>query len=139
MTNAIVLGSADSAVVHFAGAKGSLQSISAEGAVFKGGKALRSFKDMVLDLALNKANNGKYRAAADIIGTAFPSVQKSFVTIIGEPYKNKSTFASFLGAVARVQEPMKGWSKKQIEARELVAACASFVCETDEVVQTIDG
>jgi hypothetical protein len=122
MSNAITVFNASVAIVTFTNKKGDELAISAEGALFKGGAALLALKDAAIDSAFTKAVNGKYRSAADIIGAAFPGIQKACEKLLGTAYANKVNMSAFLGGVELVQEPAKGWSAKQVNARMLVRA-----------------
>jgi hypothetical protein len=114
---------APSFVVGFADKKGNMHTISAEGALFKGGAAVAALKDEALDSALAKAHNGKYRAAADILSVAFPSQAKAFAKLFNvAPEANKTTMHSFVHALSNAEAPAKGWSKKQVEIRTLLSA-----------------
>lgn len=140
MSNSVSVFSVDTRAITFETKKGALLSISAEGAVFKGGAALAALKDAALDSALSKATNGRYAAAADVIGVAFPSILKSCRALLGEPCANKQNMAALLGGVERVNEPMKGWSKKQVAARTLVRAMRSLPAfEMQSEVVTIEA
>jgi hypothetical protein len=103
--------------------KAGVSEISAEAALFKGGAALAALKDVALDLALAKAHNGKYRAAAEILGVAFPSKHKAFTNLYkASPWANKAEMASYLSAMEGAEPGKSGWSKKQLGARALMAA-----------------
>lgn len=106
--------------VAFSNKKGDALSISAEGAVFKGGAALSALKDSAMISAMNKAQVGRYVAAADIIEVSFPAVGKAVRALAGLPSFNKANFMTLLGGVERTTEPTKGWSKKQSAARQFV-------------------
>lgn len=121
--NAITIFSADNSVVSYENKKGDQFSISTEGALFKGGIALRALKDTAMLSAANKAESGRYRAAADILGAAFPSMAKAFEKFIGLPtWQSKTTMALYLDKLEAIDEPQKGWNKKQIEARGFINA-----------------
>jgi len=123
MTNSITIFAADSAVVSYENKKGEAFSISTEGALFKGGIALRALKDTAMLSAAHKAENGKYRAAADILGAAFPSMAKAFEKFIGLPtWQSKTTMALYLDKLEAIEVPAKGWSKKQGEAKAFINA-----------------
>jgi hypothetical protein len=113
-----------SGMVTFTDKKGKLGSISAEGALFKGGVALAALKDIAVDVALEKAAHGKYRAASDILAVAFPRTVKAFTTLYpnAQPWDNKARFTSFVQACDSAVKPEKGWSKRQDTARLVVAA-----------------
>jgi hypothetical protein len=136
MSTSITVFAADSRALSFSNKKGELLSITAEGAVFKGGAALAALKDASLDSALTKAVNGRYMAAADIIEAAYPSVGKAVRSLLGDPCANKTNFAALLGGVERAIEPAKGWSKKALAVRTLVKAMRSvpaFTVQSESV------
>jgi hypothetical protein len=123
MTNAITIFSADTSVVSYENKKGEQFSITPEGALFKGGAALRAYKDAGLQSAYHKAENGKYRAASDILSAAFPSMAKAFEKFIGLPtWQSKTTMALYLDKLEamRPTNEAKGFSKKQLEARDFI-------------------
>ena len=124
MTNAIQLFTAqDNSVVSFENKKGDQFSITPEGALFKGGAAMRAYKDMAKASAFHKAENGKYRAAADILGAAFPSMTKAFEKFMGvETWASKTTMGLYLDKLEalRPTNDVKGFSKKQLEARDFI-------------------
>jgi hypothetical protein len=123
MSNSITLFSNDSAVVNFSNKKGDQFTISTEGALFKGGAALRSLKDAAMLSAHHKAESGRYRAAADILGAAFPSMTKAFDKFMGFPtWQSKTSMALYLDKLEAMDSPAKGWSKKQVEARDFIQA-----------------
>jgi hypothetical protein len=123
MTNSIAIFSADTAVVSYENKKGDQFTISTEGALFKGGIALRALKDTAMLSAAHKAESGKYRAAADILGAAFPSLTKAFDKFIGLPtWQSKTTMGLYLDKLEALDEPTKGWSKKQREAQAFMNA-----------------
>jgi hypothetical protein len=129
MSNITTNPSIDSSLVAYSTKKGELKSISAEGALFKGGDALKALKNAALDLALLKAGHGKYRAASDILATAFPRTEKAFLTLYptSQPWDNKAKFTAFVDACIVAQAPKNGWNKKQAEARVLLAALSRMV------------
>lgn len=117
MSNAITVFNTESnATIMFTTKKGDVRATSPEGALFIGGLALASLKDAALESAVIKASQGRYQAAADILGAAFPKVSKACVGLLGSVSQNKIKFGEFLGAIERTQEPKKGWSKKQVTA-----------------------
>lgn len=123
MTNAITLFSADNSVVSFENKKGDQFSVTPEGALFKGGAALRAYKDMAKSSAFHKAENGKYRAASDILTAAFPAMGKAFEKFIGLPtWQSKTTMALYLDKLEamRPTNDAKGFTKKQLEARDFI-------------------
>ena len=129
-------------LVSFADKKGAAHEITAEGALFKGGEALAALKDAALDIALAKAHNGKYRAAADILTAAFPSQAKAYAKLFqAAPWANKTEFASFIGAMENAAPGKNGWTKKQAVARSLLAALRgipAFARAADEA-ETVDA
>lgn len=123
MNNAIAIFSADTAIVSYQNKKGDNFAISPEGALFKGGIALRALKDTAMLSAANKAEAGRYRAAADILGAAFPSMAKAFEKFIGLPtWQSKTTMALYLDKLEAIAEPIKGFNKKQLEAKAFINA-----------------
>ena len=123
MSNSIALFTADTSVISYENKKGDQFSITPEGALFKGGAALRAYKDAGLQSAYHKAENGKYRAASDILGAAFPSMAKAFEKFIGLPtWQSKTTMALYLDKLEamRPTNEAKGFSKKQLEARDFI-------------------
>lgn len=131
-----------SGLVQFTDKKGAAHEITAEGALHRGGAALAALKDAALDLALAKAHNGKYRAAFDILSGAFPSQFKAYTKLFkATPWANKTEFASFIGAMENAEPGKNGWTKKQNEARHLLAALRgipAFARAADEAV-TVDA
>lgn len=113
---------ASTAIVTFSDKKGNLHGITAEGALFKGGAALAALKDAALEGALMKAGNGRYRAAADILAAAFPSIGKAADKLIGTTWANKSSMGALINACLRAEPGKNGYSKKQAEARMLANA-----------------
>ena len=112
-----------SGLVAFVDKKGVAHEITAEGALHKGGNALTALKDAATDLALAKAHNGKYRAAFDIVASAFPSQYRAYCKLFkAEAWATKTEFASFIGAMENAQPGKNGWTKKQNHARELLAS-----------------
>jgi hypothetical protein len=123
MNNAIAIFSSDTYAITYNNKKGEAFNITPEGALFKGGAALRAYKDVGLQSAFHKAENGKYRAAADILGAAFPSMAKAFEKFIGLPtWQSKTTMALYLDKLEamRPTNESKGFSKKQLEARDFI-------------------
>ena len=118
----ITIFSTEAAVVCYTDKKNNAHSISVEGALFKGGAALAALKDVALDAALTKAANGRFRAAADILGAAFPKVAKAAEAFIGAPWSNKTTMLAFISAVERAEPGKSGYTKKQSDARLLLGA-----------------
>lgn len=122
MENQITVFANDNSIVSFNDKKGKAHALSAEGALFKGGAALRALKDVAMQSAYNKAESGRYRSAADILCASFPSVGRAVDKVIGTPWESKTTMATLLVAIERADEPAKGWSKKQLEGRAFISA-----------------
>lgn len=123
MTNALTAFSSDYSVAF--NTKTGVSSISVEGAIHKGGAALLALKEAATDSAIAKAVNGRYTAAVDVLGAAFPKVLKDTNSLVGMPALNKHNFATFITGIGRVQESIKGFSKKQVAARLMAAALRS--------------
>lgn len=122
-TAVAIFNNADQGALAFFDKKGNGHTITAEGALFKGGAALAALKDAALEGALLKAANGRFRAASDILGAAFPKVAKAAEAYVGNPWANKHTFGTFIKAVLRAEPGKSGtFSKKQAEARMLAQA-----------------
>jgi hypothetical protein len=140
-TNQVTVFNAEAASVVFTTKKGDVLTISAEGAMFKGGAALAALKDVAIDSAFAKAVGGRYTAAADIIGTAYPSVMKACIKLLGSADKNKQTMAALLGGVEMMEEPAKGWSDKQLKARSLLKALRNIpaLAVNPTMQETIDA
>jgi hypothetical protein len=143
-TSTVTIFSAEAVAVTFTDKKGAVQSISAEGALFKGGAALVALKDMVLLEAGNKAANGKYRAAADILAAAFSATTKSFEKLMGTPWTNKATMCAFLGAIERAAAERVAAGKltaKQAQAMAFVKALRTIpsLAAEDAAPVTIDA
>ena len=124
-TNAVTIFSTETVAVTFKDKKGAEHSVTAEGALFKGGAALAALKDKVLLEAGNKAANGKYRAAADILAAAFSATAKKFENLCGTPWANKTSMKSFLDAIERAAAERAAAGKltaKQAQAMTFVKA-----------------
>lgn len=122
-TAVAIFNNADAGAVAFFDKKGAGHTITAEGALFKGGAALAALKDAAIEAALLKAINGRFRPASDILCAAFPSIGKAAEKLIGTPWANKSTMGTLINAVRRAEPGKSGeFSKKQTEARMLCAA-----------------
>jgi hypothetical protein len=117
----ITLFSNDSAVVNYTNKNGDKSfHTSVEGALFKGGQALSALKDAAQLSAYHKAESGRYRAAADILSAAFPSMTKAFEKFMNlEPWASKTTMALYLDKLEamRPTNEVKGFSKKQNDAK----------------------
>lgn len=108
-------------IVGWVDKKGNTRELTMEGALWKGGDALKQLKSEASASAQAKAVGGRYRAAYDIFTVAFPSIAKALETLhIGLPYANKSSMATVLLSVLG-QKPKAGkeFSAKQREALEL--------------------
>mgnify|MGYP000028181142 FL=1 len=133
----ITVFAADVHALTFTDKKGALHTITAEGAVFKGGAALAQLKIHAVDSALTKAVGGRYRAASDVLCAAFPAIGKAAEKLIGTPWANKSSFLTLVNAVLRAEpKEGKGWNTKQAEARMLAHA---FIKATTPVEAPADG
>ncbi len=121
MSNSITVFSNDNSIITFENKKGVQFALSAEGALFKGGAALVALKDAAMLSAFNKARDGKYRSAADVIGASFPSIDKAFKKINVSVWANKSIMCTFLSAIEAAEPGKAGYSKKQNEAKGFVA------------------
>lgn len=105
---------------------GQTREMTAEGVLWKGGEALKSYKDQALESALAKAVGGRYRAAYDVFIAAFPGIERALEKLhVGTPYANKSSFGTVLMAVVG-QQPGAGktWKdeSKQVKAQHLARA-----------------
>lgn len=125
-------------------------SISPEGAMFKGGKELTlKLRDAAVQSAFVKAGNGRYRAAADILGAAFPAALKRATewSATDDPlWTNKTLMGNLLHAVevaeAKLEEKGKAPSVKQVEALGLLGALRmlpAFEPEKLPVPVTVDN
>jgi hypothetical protein len=120
MTNSIALFATDNTAITYQNKKGDSFNISTEGALFKGGQAIAALKDAAMLSAYHKAEAGRYRAAADIVGAAFPSMTKAFEKFMGlETWASKTTMALYLDKVEamRPTNEVKGFTKKQTDAK----------------------
>ena len=114
-----------SGVVVFDGAKGAVHQLTVEAALVKGGKALAEVRESAIVVAIAKAMNGKYRSAAEIMGLAFPKVEKAYAALFGGqlPWANKVAFMAFLDGVENAKPGKSGdWTAKQLVAREVLHA-----------------
>lgn len=119
-SNALAHLTTDHSVVSYTNKKGDDFHISTEGALFKGGQALKALKDTAMLSAFHKAEAGRYRAASDIVSAAFPSMAKAFEKFIGvEPWSSKTTMSLYLDKVEamRPTNEAKGFTKKQNDAK----------------------
>ena len=123
-SNALAHLTTDHSVVSYQNKKGDDFYISTEGALFKGGQALKALKDTAMLSAYHKAEAGRYRAASDIVSAAFPSMAKAFEKFIGvEPWSSKTTMALYLDKIEamRPTNEAKGFTKKQNDAKLFVS------------------
>ena len=125
----------DNYAVTFNTKKG-IASISAEGAIVKGGAALAALRDVAVDSAVAKALNGRYAPATDVIGGAFPRVLASAINLVGHPCTNKANFVTFLRGVGRVAPSAKGFSKKQEAARTMARSLLDGMGVTEDIAHT---
>lgn len=143
MENAVTIFTAESVAITFKDKKGAARSVTAEGALFKGGAALAALKDKVLLEAGNKAANGKYRAAADILAAAFSATAKSFERLVGAPWANKAVMCSFISAIERAAAERVAAGKmtaKQAQAMAFVKALRTIPSlAAEDAAVTIDA
>ena len=124
MTNSIAIFANDTAVVSFQNKKGDSFSASTEGALFKGGMALRALKDTAKLSAYHKAESGRYRAAAEIVGAAFPAINKAFESFMGTPAWSSKTAMILMLDKVEAFRPKEGkdYTAKQKEVLGFVSA-----------------
>lgn len=121
--NDVTIFNTDSSTVVYMDKKERKFELSNEAALFKGGAALKALKDHALLIAANKAANGRYRAAADILAVAFPKQHKAFVGFLNcEPWANASKLSLFIEKCEQAEPGKNGWTAKQQSARALMAA-----------------
>lgn len=126
-SHADVSGRATDGVVVFETKKGQV-GITAEGALFKGGAALRAMKDQALLSAGQKAMGGRYRAACDVILAAFPSVGRAFEALNITPWANKAAFQTLVASVRRfTPKEGKELSTKQRNALLFISALCTEI------------
>lgn len=115
--------------------------LSNEAALFKGGAALKALKDVALQMAGNKAANGRYRPAADILAVAFPKEHKAFMGFLNcEPWANASKMALFIEKCEGAIPGKNGWTAKQASARLLMAAMRQAIpAFKREALETIEA
>jgi hypothetical protein len=115
---------AESTAITYTTKKGDLATITAEGALFKGGLALAALKDLSVESAMAKATIGRYAPAVDIMGAAFPSVDKAGnMYLVGGPAANKTNFVAHCHAVLNFKPKAgKELTKKQHAAAVLARA-----------------
>ncbi len=107
--------------VAYATKNGAVQTLSLEGAIHRGGAALTALKTVASDSAAVKAANGRYGPAADILAGCFPAIDKAVRALHGIPSLNAENFRALLSGIERAPEPKKGFSKKQMGCKALVA------------------
>lgn len=139
--NDISVFSSDTGLVSWKDKKDRAFVLSAEAALFKGGAALKELKDVALQVAGNKAANGKYRAAADILSVAFPKEYKAFMGFVAcEPWANASKMCLFLEKCEGAIPGKNGWTAKQSSARLLMVAMRSAIpALKNDAPHTIEG
>ena len=123
MTNSIQLFTQDNSAITYQNKKGDSFHITTEGALFKGGQAITALKDAAMLSAYHKAEAGRYRAAADILGAAFPAMTKAFEKFMGvETWASKTTMGLYLDKLEalRPTNEVKGFSTKQVKARQFI-------------------
>jgi len=138
MSNTVAIFADNAHAVSFADKKGNTFAISPEGALFKGGAALASLKDMVLESAGSKALNGKYRAAADILATAFPAHTKGFEKFVGTSWANKTNFTAYLNSIEVASMPKNGYTKRQLVALDFIRALRASGVVVKEAAVSVD-
>ena len=140
MSNITVFSVEQSAVVTYFDKKGTCHGITAHGALFKGGDALKSLKDAALDSAFKMAENGRYRASCDVLGAAFPATLKAAESFMSTaPWGSKTNFTAFVSAVLRlVPKAGKDFSAKQRTARTLAVELDTFLCPVIEQPATVE-
>lgn len=107
--------------------KNGQSALTFEAAIFKGGAARTAALDVVGQTAIKKASNGNFRASAEMLMVAFPKTAKAFDSLMGEsPWANKESFLGFLSACERAAPGKNGYTKKQVEARVLIAALREY-------------
>ena len=122
MPTAIATIDFNSHAVTYAGPKGVEKSIHVVSSIIVGGKALKACRDVATVAAVKAAESGRYRAAADVLSDAFPKAAKGFAEYVGSPWANKAAFTLFLTKIDAVQPGTKGWTKKQVTARDMRTA-----------------
>jgi len=126
--------SMDRTVTFVAKKDGTTATLTAEGAVYKGGKALKALRTVAAEVALGKAINGRYRSASEIVANGAPaSLTTSFNKLLGSPWNTKASFTAYCEAVLReTPKADKGWNEKQLEARDLAQVFIDFIREQEE-------
>lgn len=123
MNDISVFSSESNATVIYMDKKERKFELSTEAALFKGGAALKALKDVALQIAGNKAANGRYRPAADILSVAFPKEYKAFTGFLNcEPWANASKMCLFIEKCEQATPGKNGWTAKQHSARALMQA-----------------
>ena len=123
MSEITIFSTDNSAAITYVDKKDRKFSMAAEAALFKGGLALKALKDHALLSAANKAANGRYRAAADILAVSFPKEYKAFTGFLNcEPWANSSKMCLFIEKCEQATPGKNGWTAKQHSARALMQA-----------------
>ncbi len=139
--NAVQIFNAEAGTLSYTDKKDRQLSITPEGAMFKGGKELTAkLRDAASASALIKAQNGRYRAASDILCAAFPAVgRKASDYVIDQVWSNKASMGVLLvgveSAMVKASNAGKALTAKQMEARALLVALRTlpaFAPETRE-------
>lgn len=124
MTQVAIFNPATTAIIGFLNKKGETIQRTIEGALFVGGAALNAIKDEAFVSAVKKAEIGRYRSAAEIIGAGYPSVYKAVENVVGTPWANKSTMLSLLQAaerqIMRQHQDDKKFTKKHLAAKVML-------------------
>lgn len=124
----------DGAMVAFDDKKGISHFRTIEGAIWKGGAALRSLKDAAAQSAVTRAAAGRYKSASEIIGDTYGVVNRAFTKAYGNPYNNALSMAAFITAVEQFQpKPGKILTKKQVVVAELVKELRTINALSQEV------
>lgn len=134
----VVVFTSNAPALIFEDSKGKLHTISPEGAVHKGGRALAALKDRATDSAVAKALCGRYYPAVDIIGVAFPSLHRAGMNyLIGGPGANKANFLAHCQVILSAQpKEGKDWTVKQDLAREMARVLTANLTESAPVADT---
>lgn len=128
MNDITIFSTDNSAAITYKDKKEREFTMAAEAALFKGGLALKALKDHALLSAANKALNGRYRAAADILSVAFPKEYKAFTGFLNcDPWANSSKMCLFIEKCEQATPGKNGWTAKQHSARALMQAMRANV------------
>lgn len=139
MSNQLTIIETNHAVVYDAGKSG-VRSISTEGALFKGGKALAALKTQGVESAIAKASNGRYGPVCDILTVAFPSIAKAYTKLFAhDPSRDKVSMRAFIKAIEAQVEPEKGWSARQKEAKIVLQVLRAYPALQDADQLAIDA